>query len=67
MIQLLGRKPDGQSQQGSGHQQGAQGGNQGYQNSGQGYSAPSQNSSPLPGEGPGEDLTSHDAADDLPF
>ena len=74
MIQLLGRKPDGQNQQGTGHQQGAQGGSQGYQgggqgyqNSGQGYSAPSQNSSPLPGEGPGEDLTSHDAADDLPF
>jgi len=66
-IQLLGRKPDGQNQQGSGYQQGSQGGGQGNQNSGQSYSAPSQNSSPLPGEGPGEDLTSHDAADDLPF
>ncbi|MHC1734022.1 MAG: single-stranded DNA-binding protein [Bacteroidales bacterium] len=60
-IQLLGRKPDGQNQQGS------QGGGQGFQNSGQAYSGPSQNSSPMPGEGPGEDLTSHDAADDLPF
>ena len=65
MIQLLGRKPDGQNQQGSG--QGSQGNSQGFQNSGQSYSSPSQNSSPLPGEGPGEDLTSHDAADDLPF
>jgi single-strand DNA-binding protein len=64
-IQLLGRKPDSQNQQGSG--QGSQGGSQGYQNSGQGYTAPSQSSSPMPGEGPGEDLTSHDAADDLPF
>jgi single-strand DNA-binding protein len=66
-IQLLGRKPDSQNQQG----QGSQGSNQGFQNSGLGYSAPSQNSSPLPGEGPGEgrgeDLSSHDAADDLPF
>ena len=74
-IQLLGRKPDGQNQQGTqGGSQGYQGGGQGYQNSnqgyqggGQGYTAPSQGSSPLPGEGPGEDLTSHDAADDLPF
>lgn len=66
-IQLLGRKPDGQNQQGSGYQQGSQGGGQGFQNSGQGYSAPSQNPSPMQGEGPGEDLTSHDAADDLPF
>jgi single-strand DNA-binding protein len=64
-IQLLGRKPDGQNQQGSG--QGSQGNSQGFQNSGQSYSSPSQNSSPLPGEGPSEDLTSHDAADDLPF
>lgn len=66
-IQLLGRKPDGQNQQGSGYQQGSQGGGQGYQNSGQSYPSQSQNSSPLPGEGPGEDLTSHDPADDLPF
>lgn len=67
-IQLLGRKPDGQNQQGSqGGSQGYQGGGQGFQNSGQAYSGPSQNSSPMPGEGPGEDLTSHDAADDLPF
>jgi single-strand DNA-binding protein len=71
-IQLLGRKPDGQNQQGSGQgsqggSQGYQGGGQGFQNSGQAYSGPSQNSSPMPGEGPGEDLTSHDAADDLPF
>jgi single-strand DNA-binding protein len=73
-IQLLGRKPDGQNQQGSGYQQGSQGGSQsyqsggqGFQNSGQAYSGPSQNASPMPGEGPGEDLTSHDAADDLPF
>lgn len=64
-IQLLGRKPDGQNQQGSG--QGSQGNSQSFQNSGQSYSSPSQNSSPLPGEGPSEDLTSHDAADDLPF
>ena len=64
-IQLLGRKPDGQNQQGSG--QGSQGNSQGFQNSGQSYSSPSQYSSPLPGEGPSEDLTSHDAADDLPF
>jgi len=67
-IQLLGRKPDGQNQQGSqGGSQGYQGGGQGFQNSGQAYSGPSHNSSPMPGEGPGEDLTSHDAADDLPF
>lgn len=67
-IQLLGRKPDGQNQQGSqSGSQGYQGGGQGFQNSGQAYSGPSQNSSPMPGEGPGEDLTSHDAADDLPF
>jgi len=70
VIQLLGRKPDGQGQQGQGYQGGSQGyqnSNQGYQNGNQGYSAPSQPSSPMPGEGPGEDLTTHDTADDLPF
>lgn len=73
-IQLLGRKPDGQGQQGQGYQGGSQGyqnGSQGSQNSGQGYAGSSHNSSPMPGEGPGEgrneDLSSHDAADDLPF
>lgn len=69
-IQLLGRKPDGQNQQGQGYQGGSQSfqnGNQGSQNSGQSYGPPSQNSSPMAGNGPGEDLSSHDAADDLPF
>jgi len=63
VIQLLGRKPDGPGQQGQGYQ----GGSQGYQNGNQGYTAPSQPSSPMQGEGPGEDLTTHDTADDLPF
>lgn len=63
VIQLLGRKPDGTNQQGQGYQ----GGNQGYQNNNQGYQAPSQPSSPMSGEGPGEDLSTQDTADDLPF
>lgn len=66
VIQLLGRKPDNAGQPGQGYQ-----GNQGYQNNNQGsnhvYSAPSQPSSPSAGEGPVEDLSSHDTADDLPF
>ncbi len=63
VIQLLGRKSDGPGQQGQGYQ----GGNQGYQNSNQGYPGPSQPSSPAGGEGPVEDLSSRDTADDLPF
>jgi len=55
VIQLLGRKPDGQSQPG-----------QSYQNNSGSYAPPSQPSS-NPGEGAGEDLTTRDTADDLPF
>ena len=66
-IQLLGHKPDNAGQQGQGYQ----GGSQGFQNNNQGnnygYSASSQQSSPSAGEGPGEDLSSHETADDLPF
>ena len=66
-IQLLGRKPDNAGQQGQGYQ----GGSQGFQNNNQGnnygYSASSQQSSPSAGEGPGEDLSTHETADDLPF
>ncbi len=54
-IQLLGRKPDGQSQQG-----------QGTQNNSGSYSSPSQPSSDQGGDS-GEDLSTHDTADDLPF
>jgi single-strand DNA-binding protein len=63
VIQLLGRKSDGQNQQGQGYQNN----NQGYQGGNQGYTPNSQSSSPMPGEGPGEDLTTQDTADDLPF
>lgn len=70
VIQLLGRKPDGQNQQGQGYQggnQGYQNNNQGFQGGGQGYQTPSQTSSPMSGDGPGEDLSAQDTADDLPF
>lgn len=60
VIQLLGRKPDNAGQPGQGYQNNNQGSNHGY-------SAPSQPSSPSAGEGPVEDLSSHDTADDLPF
>src|SRR5690606_17291606 len=66
VIQLLGRKPDSPNQQGQGYQ----GNSQGYQNNSQGYQgggAPSQSSSPMAGEGPDEDLSARDTADDLPF
>mgnify|MGYP001157983311 CR=1 FL=1 len=67
VIQLLGRKSDSPGQQGQSYQAGSQG----YQNNSQGgnhgYSSPSQPSSPMTGEGPVEDLSSHDTADDLPF
>jgi single-strand DNA-binding protein len=66
VIQLLGRKPDNAGQPGQGYQ-----GNQGYQNNNQGgsqgYTSPSRPSSPSAGEGLGEDLSTHDTADDLPF
>jgi single-strand DNA-binding protein len=55
VIQLLGRKPDGQSQQG----QGGQSGNGGY--------APGSPSSSNADDGINEDLTTRDTADDLPF
>jgi len=55
VIQLLGRKPDGQSQQG----QGAQSGNGGY--------ASGPQSSSNTDDGINEDLTTRDTADDLPF
>ena len=55
MIQLLGRKPDGQNQQG-----------QGAQNNSGGYAPPSQPSSDQGGS-ISEDLTTRDTADDLPF
>ena len=62
VIQLLGRRPDGQGQgQGQGQQ------SQGYQGNGNnGYNTPSQ-PSPQTGGDAGEDLTTHDTADDLPF
>ncbi|MRR21642.1 single-stranded DNA-binding protein [bacterium] len=55
VIQLLGRKPDGQSQQGQGSQS----------NSG-GYT-PGSNPSSNADDGINEDLTTRDTADDLPF
>jgi len=55
VIQLLGRKPDGQSQQ-----------NQGTQNSNGSYAPPPQSSSDQGGS-ISEDLTTRDTADDLPF
>jgi len=55
MIQLLGRKPDGQNQQG-----------QGAQNNSGSYAPPSQPSSDQGGS-ISEDLTTRDTADDLPF
>lgn len=55
VIQLLGRRPDGQSQQG----QGAQNNN--------GSSAPHSQPSSDQGGSVSEDLTTHDTADDLPF
>ncbi len=55
VIQLLGRKPDGQSQQG-----------QGAQNNNGSYAPPSQPSSDQGGS-ISEDLTTRDTADDLPF
>jgi single-strand DNA-binding protein len=59
VIQLLGRKPEGQGQQGQNQ-------SQGYQGNNNGYSSPPQ--SPLQtGNDSGEDLTTHDMADDLPF
>jgi single-strand DNA-binding protein len=57
VIQLLGRKPDGQNQSSQG--QSAQGG-------AGSYSAPSQPMS-SPDNNIGEDLTTRDTADDLPF
>lgn len=56
VIQLLGRKPDGQNQQGS----------QGAQNNSGSYAPPSHPSSNT-GDGINEDLTTRDTADDLPF
>jgi single-strand DNA-binding protein len=58
-IQLLGRKQDGQGQQGSASGQSAQ------NNSGS-YSAPSQPSGPSDNN-VSEDLTGRETADDLPF
>jgi single-strand DNA-binding protein len=58
-IQLLGRKQDGQGQQGSSSGQSAQ------NNSGS-YSAPSQPSGPSDNN-VSEDLTGRETADDLPF
>lgn len=55
VIQLLGRKPEGQSQQG-----------QGTQNNSGSYTSPSQPSSNA-GDAINEDLTTRDTADDLPF
>lgn len=55
VIQLLGRKPDGQSQQGPGGQ------------SGSGGYAPGSSSSSSADDGINEDLTTRDTADDLPF
>lgn len=55
VIQLLGRKPDSQSQQG-----------QGAQNNSGSYAPPTQPSSDKGGS-ISEDLTTHDTADDLPF
>jgi single-strand DNA-binding protein len=69
VIQLLGRKTDGPNTQGQGYQGGGyQNNNQGggYQNNNQPYS-PSQPSSSMPDDAPGEDLTTRDTADDLPF
>ena len=57
VIQLLGRRPDSQNQQGQGYQNGGQ----------QGYTPASQNSSTPTEENSGEDLSTPDAADDLPF
>lgn len=57
VIQLLGRKPDGQSQSSQG--QSAQGG-------AGGYSAPSQPAS-SPDNNVSDDLTTRETADDLPF
>jgi len=56
VIQLLGRKPDGQNQQGA----------QGAQNNSGSYAPPSHPSSNA-GDGINEDLTTRDTADDLPF
>lgn len=53
VIQLLGRKPDGQNQQGP-------------QNSSMNYNTPSQ-PSPDQGGGVSDELTARDIADDLPF
>ncbi|MDX9772570.1 MAG: single-stranded DNA-binding protein [Bacteroidales bacterium] len=61
VIQLLGRKSDNQGQQGQG-----QGQSQGYQSNNSNNSSPSQPSSQSD-SGTGEDLTTHDTADDLPF
>lgn len=55
VIQLLGRKPDSQNQQG-----------QGTQNSNGGYAPPSQPSADQGGS-ISEDLSTRDTADDLPF
>ncbi len=55
VIQLLGRKPDGQSQPG-----------QGYQNNSGTYAPPSQPASNT-GDSVNEDLSARDTADDLPF
>ncbi|NLE33513.1 MAG: single-stranded DNA-binding protein [Bacteroidales bacterium] len=64
VIQLLGRRPDSQNQQGQGYQNNSQG----YQNGGQrGYTPSSSESSTPTEESSGEDLSTPDAADDLPF
>ncbi len=55
VIQLLGRKPDGQTQPG-----------QSYQNNSGNYAPPSQPASNT-GDGVNEDLSARDTADDLPF
>lgn len=55
VIQLLGRKPDSQSQPG-----------QGYQNSSGSYAPPSQ-PAPNTGDSANEDLSARDSTDDLPF
>jgi len=60
VIQLLGRKPDGQGQQGQSQQ------SQGAQNNNGSYAPPTQPSSDQGGS-ISEDLTTRDTADDLPF